>query len=186
MRIIIMNAQRAKLKRVAIFLAATSTALIPAITHADWSIMELGNLGGGTSHAYDINDSGQVVGWSDTASGDASAFITGPNGIGIINLGSLGGDIRDHSGAYGINDSGQVVGDSRSADRSGIHAFIAGPNGVGMTDLGTLGGNFSHAYDINDSGQVVGKSSITGFGHPFHAFITGPNGVGMTDLGTLG
>ena len=59
-----------------------------------------------------------------------------PDGVGMTDLGTLGGD---YSYASGINDAGQVVGDSSTA--AGInHAFITHPNGVGMTDLGTLGG----------------------------------------------
>ena len=57
--------------------------------------------------AHGINDAGQVVGSSSTAGGERHAFITGPNGIGMTDLGTLGGDF---SVAFGINDAGQVVG----------------------------------------------------------------------------
>ena len=109
------------------------------------------------------------------------AFITGPNGMGMRDLGNLGGG---YSGASGINDAGQVSGYSYTA-AGGYGAFITGPDGMGMRDLGTLiGGGTSLASGINDAGQVVGGSSTAG--GSIHAFITGPDGMGMRDLGTLG
>ncbi|MBL0009895.1 MAG: hypothetical protein IPP22_00480 [Nitrosomonas sp.] len=86
------------------------------------------------------------------------AFITGPNGTGIRDLGTLGGD---HSSASAVNDSGQVVGSSDVSKTAPFytHAFITGPNGVGMTDLGTpdIPGVYdSAAFNINNSGQVTG------------------------------
>ena len=118
---------------------------------------------------------------SDTAGGAHHAFITGPNGMGMRDLGTLGGT---YSSAYGINDAGQVAGASDTAGGAYGHAFITGPNGMGMRDLGTLGGTYSYAYGINDAGQVVGGSTTAG--GAYHAFITGPDGMGMRDLGTLG
>ena len=115
--------------------------------------------------------------------GDATshAFITGPIGMGMRDLGDLGGG---YSGASGINDAGQVSGYSYTA-AGGYGAFITGPDGMGMRDLGTLiGGGTSLASGINDAGQVVGGSSTAG--GSIHAFITGPDGMGMRDLGTLG
>ena len=81
-------------------------------------LSEIGTLGGYGSNATGINDSGQVVGWSPTATG-SRAFITGPNGMGMTDLGSLGGDTSE---AYGVNNAGQVVGKSYN------HAFITGRN----------------------------------------------------------
>ena len=127
-----------------------------------------------------MNDAGQVVEYSYTAADQPHAFITGPNGLGMTDLGTLGGN---ESYASGINDAGQVVGYSYTAAGQ-RHAFITGPNGLGMKDLGTLGRlDASYASGINNAGQVVGNS-YTAAG-PSHAFITGPNGVGMKDLGTL-
>jgi probable HAF family extracellular repeat protein len=134
----------------------------------------------GDSQAYSINDAGQVASTFYAEDKSSASFITGPNGVGMTGLGTLGGK---SSVAYGINNAGQVVGWSVTA-AGDKHAFITAPNGVGMTDLGTLGGNDSFAYGINNSGQVVGWS-YTAAGDK-HAFITAPNGVGMTDLGTLG
>ena len=98
-------------------------------------VTDLGNIS-----ARAINDAGQVVGsFTPRGSYFAHAFITGPNGVGRTDLGTLGGN---ESHAYGINDAGRVVGFS-STRGSKPHAFITGPNGVGMTDLGTLGGNYT-------------------------------------------
>jgi probable HAF family extracellular repeat protein len=135
--------------------------------------------------AWGINNTGHVVGEFNirtdfTVVGDTHAFITGPNGVGLTDLGTLGGRF---SSATDVNDSGRVAGYSTTSGGE-QHAFITGPNGVGMTDLGTLGGSQSSASGINAIGQVAG-SSLTAAGEE-HAFITGPNGVGMTDLGTLG
>src|SRR5687768_6931550 len=83
---------------------------------------DLGTLGGDNSHASGINDTGQVVGYSETDSRGrrVHAFITGPDGAGMTDLGTLGGD---YSWAYGINDAGQVVGYS-TTDNGRSHAFI--------------------------------------------------------------
>ena len=77
-----------------------------------------------------------MIGYTVTAGRDQHAFITGPNGVGITDIGTLGGE---NSVAEGINGAGRVAGWSETAGGS-AHAFITGPNGAGMTDLGTLGG----------------------------------------------
>jgi len=134
------------------------------------------------THAYGLNDAGQVVGGAETAGREYHAFITGPNGVGMTDLKSPSG-----TQAYGINDAGWVVGEANFPNFHGApHAFITGPNGAGMTDLGSQAGYYySGANGINAAGQVAGV-----FYNPVadqsQAFITGPNGVGMTDLGTLG
>jgi probable HAF family extracellular repeat protein len=117
---------------------------------------DLGTLGGASSFVSGINDSGQVVGRSETATGSRHAFITGPNGVGMIDLGTLGGSF---SSAADINEAGQVVGSSGTATGS-EHAFVTGPHGTGMTDLNSLvhlpeGVILASATGINNVGQVV-------------------------------
>jgi probable HAF family extracellular repeat protein len=78
-----------------------------------YTVMDLGTLGGST-YAYGINASGQVVGESCTTD-VCHAFRTAPNSPinpATDDLGTLVGDA--HSRAYGINASGQVVGVSYS------------------------------------------------------------------------
>jgi len=117
---------------------------------------DLGTLGGVSSFVSGINDSGQVVGRSETATGSMHAFVTGPNGEGMIDLGTLGGSFSD---AAGINEAGQVVGSSETATGS-EHAFVTGPDGTGMMDLNALvhlpeGVILATATGINNVGQVV-------------------------------
>lgn len=139
------------------------------------------------SYATDINDLGQVVGWSSRQTGPEHAFLW-IAGEEMIDLGTLGGT---RSEARGINNSGQVVGQADTASGK-HHAFLWTPTpgegpGVGvMVDLGTLDpGGDSIAYDINDLGHVVGwAESDTEEGY-HHAFLWTIEG-GMEDLGTLG
>jgi probable HAF family extracellular repeat protein len=131
---------------------------------------DLGTLGGGDySSAFGINDSGLVVGNSNTATG-LRAFSWTASG-GMHDLGALPGAVD--SQAYGVNNAGQVAG------ASGSHAVIF-TNG-GIQDLGTLGGTTSEAHGINNSGQVVGMSQTSD--GSTHAFLF--TGGAMQDLGVL-
>jgi len=135
-----------------------------------------------SSHAYAINQIGQVVGDMsiDGSSSHYHAFVYTP-GNGSTDIGTLGGY---WSKAYGINDMGWIAGCSNLSSGP-ERAFLYTPD-TGMADLGTLGGYHSWAYAINNSGQVVGSSyTRTSWPHNEHAFIYTP-GVGMVDLGTLG
>jgi len=116
------------------------------------SIIDLGTLGGTYSAAQAINNRGEIVGESSTASGELHAFLW-QDGT-MIDLGTLGGT---SSSARGINERGQVVGSSTTA--SGESRAFLWQDGT-MFDLGTLGGPSigSSANAINNRGQVVGGS----------------------------
>jgi probable HAF family extracellular repeat protein len=142
-------------------------------------MIDLGTLAGANSDAVDINDNGQVAGYSGGPSAFRSFLYS--NGT-ITDLGLLPG--CSESIAQRINANGQVVGCGENS--GGLRAFRYS-NGS-MTDLGTLPGYvYSVADGINTSGQIVGQSYR---GDPLnpstqsHAYLY-DNGT-MHDLGTLG
>ena len=102
-----------------------------------------------------------MVGYSHTDNGQYHAFITGPDGAGMTDLGTLGGDF---SFASGINDAGQVVGYSYT-DNGEFRSFITGPDGAGMTDLGAVVAlptdlNYFDAIAINNHGQLAAVAAV--------------------------
>ena len=86
------------------------------------------------SYAYGINDAGQVVGYSHTAGGAQHAFITGPDGAGMMDLNSL---VDVPAGvilisATGINNSGQVIAIGTIPEPEIYALFLAGLALVGF------------------------------------------------------
>ncbi len=148
--------------------ARTAGGEAHAFVYEDGEMLRIG-VPGPLSAAQDINNSGQVVGFSGPAT-DPRAFVW--EGGSIIDLGTLGGS---QSLAFRINDSGQIVGFATTA--GGERHAVLWEDDV-ITDLGTLGGPASRARGINDRGQVVGASETAA--GALHAFLW-ENSV-MTDL----
>lgn len=116
---------------------------------------DAGLLGGLNTWAYAINNSGQVVGTGETASGARHAFLY--SGGAMLDLGTLGGK---NSEATAINNHGHVVG-HWDVDGSTTRAFLY-RDGV-MKDLGGLEGfRACVAQGLNDFGQVVGHARNAG------------------------
>ncbi len=160
-----------------IMAAAAHTAL----ADVQYSILDLGTLGGTRSEAYDINNSGRVVGFAKTAANLSQGFITAPSSA--INpttdaIGVLPGGTNSY--AYGINASGVVAGYSQSS--AGDRAFRY--SGGTLTNLGTVAGAWSYGYGINNSGHVVaGSSTKNGASPPTHAALF--TATKSYDLGSL-
>lgn len=132
----------------------------------------------GNSQANAVNNSGQIVGTSDTTvlGPPRQAYLYDPTSGAMINIGTLAG--RDpNTGAFigssealGINNNGQIVGVSDTADRDTNgdpvrRAFLYQIGTATMTSLGTMLDyqygrsptlGMSEARAINDSGQIVG------------------------------
>ena len=143
----------------------------------------IGGLSGANeSHAYRINDAGQVMGMSKFYDGSDNEVAARPffytQATGIIDMGTLGGTKAE---PRFINRQGRVAGASLTANNAGPHAFTWTLGG-GMTAL-TLGGAQSFPTDINATGQVVG------WGHTANGATRGfswTEGGGIVDVGTFG
>jgi probable HAF family extracellular repeat protein len=141
---------------------------------------DLGTLAGemnSQSRAYDINDTGNIVGQSDPAvEGSQHAFLY--DGA-MHDIGTLGGPF---SVAFALNNVNHITGTSLTRspfDGGSYHAFFY--DGT-MHDLGSLGGLDSTGLDINSSDQIVGNYD-TGDGNT-HPFIYSRD-MGMVDLNSL-
>lgn len=136
-----------------------------AIAAPRFTVTDIGHLEDGPTGAYNINNSGQVVGYS--AKGDnGQAFFWNGTMQEIPTINGSG------SWAYDINDSGSVVGNNSG------QAFIW--NGVESRLLGTIDGRTGRwAYAINNNGTVVG-TSVIGY-RTTHAFIYENDTI--TDIG---
>ncbi len=108
---------------------------------------------GGFAWAFDINNSGTVVGVEFLESTKrAFAIVEGSP----FDLGTLGGNFAE---ALGINAAGQIVGRSDTAGEFSVMRPFIYEEGI-MTDLGGLRGASSPgtAYDINSFGTAAGES----------------------------
>jgi probable HAF family extracellular repeat protein len=116
-------------------------------------IQDLGTLSQ-SSLAQDINDAGQIVGYSRSTAGDLRAFRF--DGGTMHDLGLPTG--AQGSEARAINAGGWTVGYVYYPDARQI-AFVH--DGNTLRELGTLGagGRFSDAVAINKAGLVVGSST---------------------------
>jgi probable HAF family extracellular repeat protein len=128
---------------------------------------DLGTFNAGSSEAYAINDTGQVVGGSRVI--DPGGATNSPHAYeyskGVMHDLELGGL---NSIAWDINNAGQIVGDWVPSSEDGVHAFLYQDGRV--QDLGNFGGHNMSARSINDRGDVVGAGT-TGPGDTVHGFI---------------
>jgi len=148
-------------------------SLLHATLWENGTVTDLGNLGGTFLNvACNINNQGQVVGWSNLPGDTTFHGFLWQNGV-MTDLGTLPGD--DISQACGVNEKGQVTGLSAKLNQE-ARAFLW-QNGV-MTDLNTLipaGSDFFLliAGGINSQGEIVGLAMRISTGE-VHAFLATP------------
>ena len=108
--------------------------------------VDLGSLGGYWTTPVAINESGQVVGRSQTPDGENHGFLwTKSRGMVALPM----------TDVLGLGDNGQVIG----LDYNREHPAVSWTQKDGVVEIGTLGGEWSWPYAINASGEVVGAST---------------------------
>ena len=138
-------------------------ALSSAAAAPDYWPIDLGHLGGTQTVALGVNDSGQVVGWSQDSANRTQAFVWA-NGT-MTGIGFLPGGTT--SVANAINESGHVTGYSYVSGTA-YHGFLYASNG--MADIGALG-TFSQARAINVLDELTGSSPPTNFPNENFSFL---------------
>jgi probable HAF family extracellular repeat protein len=187
---------------------AAAIALLPAIGWAqEFTVTDLGTLGGPFSAATSVNNEGQVAGQSNTATQDSAAGQTDPflySKGKMIDLGNFGGssgstgpDSPSSNIANAVNDNGQVAGLAFSADGS-PHPFLwsagilrdlaPGQTGAAFginasgTATGFLGTGYDDEGDFYGFGAIFyGVSSFAGVVAPPSLYVSSPTAINSLD-----
>ncbi len=161
---------------------------------------QLPTLGGNNAYAVNVNHRGQVVGFAETNTLDATCIppqqlnlqgvVWGPKPGQMEILAPFPGD--DASMGIGINDRGEAIGQSgmcavvNNSNNATMQRGVIWQNGT-VTDIGGLGGSVPYTFPwaINNKGQVIGQSNAETiqYGPIVHAFFWDKGA--MTDLGVL-
>jgi probable HAF family extracellular repeat protein len=127
------------------------------IWNSSGGLTDLGTLGGDRSYALGINDSGEVVGYSDLAGNTNRHAFTWTASGGMVDLGTLPGGAW--SQGEKINASGEVSGEVLNANNRQVPAFWSASTGwVAFGQTPQTSG--SYGYSINDSGVVTGQTYV--------------------------
>lgn len=118
-----------------------------------------------------INNSGLIVGYTQTDSGMCAFLFEQDYGLRLLQLPA------EESFAFNISEGGLVVGYVRTGNR--FQGFLYNKSNEEFQFLGTLGGMNSFARAINSNGQIVGCSQSPTDGQ-MHAFMFVENA--MLDL----
>jgi probable HAF family extracellular repeat protein len=128
---------------------------------ASYTFTTLDVPGARATQAFEINDSGQIVGWFSDGTRNHGFLTDGATFTPIDVPGAM------HTFAFGINTAGQIVGGF--SDGTTSHGFLT--DGATFTPIDVPGASQTQAFGINDSGQIVGEfTDATGV----HGFVATP------------
>jgi probable HAF family extracellular repeat protein len=153
---------------------------LSSVVQASYIFTDLGTLGGSDSDAFEINNSGQIIGTAWTT-GDQASHPTLWSGDTTMDLTT---NLEGSSIVVtGLNDSGQIIGNSVMSFSAWDWAWRASVwNGGALTTLDVLPDTtHNRATAINNSGQIIGDSIIDSYQGQYHATLW--EGVTPTDLG---
>src|SRR5215469_12654169 len=128
--------------------------------------------GATSTNAYDINDSGEIVGRYTNADDTQHGYLRSPNGE-LTPIDVPGANL---TAALGINSGGDIVGPYRLASEpmNSRHGFLLS-NGQ-FTTFDFPGAFFTQPVGINDYGDIVGRyCTVNPCGQPgssnWHGFL---------------
>lgn len=119
-----------------------------ALLLTDGQLTDLGSLGGRDVYVQDLNESGTVVGWGTTASGEYHAFIWRQGRL--VDLAAQIGET--FCSAVAVNNREQVL--LRATTAQGYRHYLWDDGRV--VALENFGSTEASAMDLNDQGQIVG------------------------------
>lgn len=142
-------------------------------------VQDIGSFGGDT-HAVDVNNAGQVVGWSATPPGVDRAFIWSA-GTGIRTL--SGPAATAYSVAMAINNAGVVIGTYSGAQTAYRWSQSEGFENLSSLTPGQPGMGSANA--LNDAGLIAGIGRVGDPPIGDHLFAW-TRATGAVDIDTLG
>lgn len=155
-------------------LAAWALLLGSGAAAQEYSIVDMGTLGGPSSSAWGINSSGQVVGAAAVMDGNLHAFLW--NGM-LTDIGPLAGDLQAH--AFDISDNGLTAVASFDLGEMPTHGLLW--DGETTTDLGAFA-----PRGLTTDGAVFGTVQVTVVDTGIFERAAQWSGGVVTELGTLG
>ncbi len=151
-----------------------------AFLWADGQMTDLGTLGGPTSIAADVHDSGPMVGWSDMPDGlqPQHAFVYAGGEMADLNTLIPAGTGWELTFALAVNAVGQIVGRGEIGGED--HAYLATPVTVRIDELSDLVESFellrgienSLLVKLNTARAALESCSPTAACGPLGAFVT--------------